>query len=107
MSQAVSLKRAIVQLRDTTSQEKQRVAVVGAGAAVPQRGRDPALGNTGVPELLVATGAESDRGDQPCYGGVIDAAFRGPFLGHCCAAPYFAPGALKTTPYSWTRGATR
>lgn len=33
MSQAVSLKRAIVQLRDTTSPEKQRVAVVGAGAA--------------------------------------------------------------------------
>ena len=33
MSQVVSLKRAIVQLRDTTSPEAQRVAVVGAGAA--------------------------------------------------------------------------
>ncbi len=33
MSQAVNLKRAIVRLRDTTSPEKQRVAVVGAGAA--------------------------------------------------------------------------
>ena len=33
MSQAVSLKRAIVHLRDTRSQEAQRVAVVGAGAA--------------------------------------------------------------------------
>jgi selenide,water dikinase len=33
MSQAVSLKRALVNLRDTTSPEAQRVAVVGAGAA--------------------------------------------------------------------------
>ena len=33
MSQAVSLKRALVRLRDTTSPEAQRVAIVGAGAA--------------------------------------------------------------------------